>query len=75
MGKFNKPVRKGNIARNATIAGLATTIILSFTALAAWLTSVIHCISNEKYILLIADILLGPIGVIHGVGLWLGVNW
>ena len=52
-----------------------TALIFSLTAIGAWLTSIIHCISNEKYILLIADVLFGPIGVIHGVGLWLGANW
>lgn len=42
---------------------------------AAWLTHVIVCLLQAKYLLLIAGAIIFPVGIIHGFGLWLGVNW
>jgi hypothetical protein len=39
---------------------------------AAWLTSVVFCASNGPRPLLIADAAFWPVGVVHGIGLWLG---
>jgi hypothetical protein len=41
-------------------------------AYAAWLTSVVSCASNGHRPLLIADAAFFPVGVVHGIGLWLG---
>lgn len=42
---------------------------------AAWLTHVIVCLLKAKYLLLIAGAIIFPVGIIHGFGLWFGVNW
>jgi hypothetical protein len=39
----------------------------------AWLTHVITTILREEWLLLIAGAVLAPVGVVHGVGIWLGV--
>lgn len=36
----------------------------------AWLTSVITCIKNDWWTLLLMDFLLFPVGVIHGIDVW-----
>ncbi len=41
----------------------------------AWLTHIVHCLIEAKYLLLIAGAFMAPVGVIHGVGLWFGVTW
>jgi len=38
----------------------------------AWGTHIAYSIMVEKYLLLIAGAILPPIGMIHGVGIWLG---
>ena len=43
--------------------------------LAAWVTHIIHCLIAAKYILLLVGALVAPVGVIHGIGLWFGVQW
>lgn len=48
---------------------------LFLVALAGWFTHIIHCLLAAKYLLLIAGAFIAPVGVIHGVGLWFGVNW
>jgi hypothetical protein len=48
-------------------------IYLIFTI--AWLTHVIHCLIAAKYLLLIVGAIVFPVGVIHGMGLWFGVQW
>lgn len=50
-------------------------IILIFMPMAAWLTHVIVCLLQAKYLLLIAGAIIFPVGIIHGFGLWFGVNW
>ena len=51
---------------------LFTTLILT---VAGWITHIINCLITGKYILLIAGGIVVPVGVIHGWGLWLGINW
>ena len=41
----------------------------------AWFTHIIHCLVHAKYLLLIAGGFIFPVGVIHGIGIWFGVNW
>lgn len=53
-------------------AFLAMMSILS-VPIAAWLTHIVYSIMVEKYLLLIAGAILPPIGMIHGVGVWLGL--
>lgn len=50
-----------------------TMIALSWVMIAAWATHVITCIKSESWLFLIAGAIAFPIGVIHGIGIWLGV--
>ena len=42
---------------------------------AAWCTHIIACLIQAKYLLLIAGAFVFPVGIIHGVGLWVGLGW
>lgn len=50
-------------------------LIFWVLTVAAWLTHVIHCLIEAKYLLLVAGAFIAPVGVIHGVGLWFGISW
>lgn len=39
---------------------------------AGWITHIVICLQNEKYVLLVAGALAAPIGIIHGIGHWFG---
>lgn len=47
--------------------------VVSVLAFAGWLTHVIHTITNQEWLMLIAGAILVPIGIIHGWGIWLGL--
>ena len=47
-------------------------VALPITCLAAWLTHITTCLANEAYVLLLVGAIAFPIGIIHGIGLWLG---
>jgi hypothetical protein len=49
--------------------------VVVFGMIAAWFTHVIHCLMFGKYLLLIAGGFIFPVGIIHGLGIWLGVSW
>ena len=55
--------------------GVLSVLTLAITIAAAWITHIIHCLLAAKYFLLIAGALIAPVGVIHGIGLWFGVQW
>jgi hypothetical protein len=46
-----------------------------FSMICAWGTHVIACLISAKYLLLIAGAFIFPVGIIHGCGLWFGVQW
>lgn len=54
------------------IASVLFNLALGFIGLAAWFKHVIFCLSVGKWGLLLVGGLFFPIGVIHGIGLWLG---
>ena len=43
--------------------------------LAAWITHIVTCLIQAKYLLLIAGAFIAPVGVIHGIGIWFGASW
>ena len=53
--------------------GALLTLITWLTLAAAWVTHVIICIKTASWILLLFGAFVFPIGIIHGVGYWLGV--
>ena len=50
-------------------------LVFFIFVIGGWFTHIIHCLIAAKYLLLIAGAFIFPVGVIHGVGLWFGVNW
>jgi hypothetical protein len=52
-----------------TAVVLIGTFLLTYSA---WLTSIVFCAANGRRPLLIASATVFPIGVVHGVGVWLG---
>lgn len=54
-----------------TVAGLIALAVIVI-AVAAWLTHIVHCLSEEAWGFLIAGAIMFPIAIIHGVGLWFG---
>lgn len=55
------------------IGVFASIALIAITTIAAWTTSVIICIKTASWLLLAAVVLVFPIGVAHGIGVWLGV--
>jgi hypothetical protein len=47
-------------------------LLLAAFCYSAWLTSIVFCATSECRALLIASALFFPIGIVHGVGVWLG---
>ena len=47
--------------------------LLYFAIIGAWITSIITCIKTDAWALLFAVIFVPPVGIIHGVGVWIGV--
>jgi hypothetical protein len=47
-------------------------IIMALVPLAAWLTHVITCFSDERWGFLIAGALFFPVAIVHGFGIWFG---
>lgn len=41
----------------------------------SWITHIVHCLIHAKYLLLIAGAFVFPVGMIHGGGIILGVDW
>jgi hypothetical protein len=39
----------------------------------SWLTHIVVCIQQAKYILLLVGAFVFPVGCIHGTGVWLGI--
>jgi hypothetical protein len=52
-----------------SIISLAALIIVT---MGAWATHVIVCIKASAWLFLIAGALFVPVGVIHGLGVWVG---
>lgn len=55
------------------LAAVVGYIGLLLLCLAAWATHVIVCIKTSSWLFLIAGAIAAPVGIIHGIGIWLGV--
>lgn len=49
-----------------------TGIAIALASVAAWLTHLIVCFSEEKWGFLIGGAIFFPVAIIHGVGRWFG---
>jgi hypothetical protein len=50
-------------------------ILFVIILVGSWLTHIITCLIQAKYLLLVAGAFIAPVGVIHGIGIWFGVSW
>jgi hypothetical protein len=57
----------------ATVGLLLAVLSLLLGSAAAWITHVIVCIKASAWVLLAFGCIVAPVGVIHGIGVWLGV--
>lgn len=48
-------------------------IAMWLIGLAAWATHIIVCIKAGAWLLLLAGAIAFPVGVVHGVGVWVGI--
>lgn len=55
------------------VVAVLTLIAVWLSAAAAWITHVVVCIKASAWILLAFGCIVAPVGVVHGVGVWLGV--
>ena len=48
-------------------------ILLALVWFAAWITHIVTCILAHEWLFMIIGAFIAPIGVVHGVMIWLGV--
>lgn len=53
--------------------GCLGVILVAILPFLAWCTHIYSCFTKDQWGFLIAGILAFPIGIIHGVGIWLGL--
>jgi len=41
------------------------------STIVAWITAIIHTVKNDMIAMLIVDLMIPPVGVIHGFIIWL----
>lgn len=63
MGRRAEPMELG------TVLAFASSWLFVYSA---WLTSIVFCSANGLRPLMIASATFFPIGVVHGIGVWLG---
>jgi len=51
------------------LAGLSV-LCIWVGGLAAWITAIIHTAKNDMIAMLIIDLIIPPVGVVHGVIIW-----
>ena len=58
------------LAGGCGVAGIGA-LSLYVGVVAAWATAVAHTIKTEQYIWLLVDVIIPPVGVVHGICIWL----
>ncbi|WP_247750173.1 hypothetical protein [Rhizobium sp. 16-449-1b] len=61
------------LAVGAGILIVLAWILVIIASIAAWITHVIVCIKASAWVLLAFGCIVAPVGVVHGVGVWLGI--
>lgn len=59
--------------RQASMSGCCIPASFFLIGFFAWLTHIVTCFKDESYLLLIAGAIAFPIGIIHGVLVWIGL--
>lgn len=57
----------------AVVSLVIAWLTLLLGSAAAWITHVVVCIKASAWILLLFGCIVAPVGVVHGIGVWLGV--
>lgn len=56
-----------------TLFSICSAVLLVITALSAMVTHIIVCIKTSAWILMLFGLFFAPVGIIHGIGIWLGI--
>lgn len=48
-------------------------LVIFILGISSWLTHIVNCIINNKILLLLVGALVFPIGMLHGILIWLGI--
>lgn len=48
-------------------------ILTLIISVLAWVTHVVVCIKTASWLFLIAGAIFAPVGVVHGIGVWLHI--
>ena len=54
---------------------IALFVAMVILTLGSWITHVVYTISAGAWLLLIAGAIVPPVGMIHGIMIWLGQPW
>lgn len=71
IGRSEAP-RRYRMSGPMTFTTAAVLFLTGLFSYAAWLTSIVFCAANGLRPLLIATAVFFPVGIVHGVGVWLG---
>lgn len=55
--------------------GFLAIFTIIITLIATYITHIINTLMTGKYILLLIGVIVPPIGMLHGLGLWFGIAW
>lgn len=60
--------------KDFTIAVTASAALIGawFVSLCAWITAIVTTVQTSNIAMLIVDLLIPPVGVIHGLMIWFG---
>lgn len=50
-----------------------TYFLLRVAMFLAWITNLIDAIDREYWVLLLTSVILFPVGIVRGIGIWFGV--
>jgi len=56
---------------NDTLSGFSN-FVITFAILGAYITGIVHSAMTSNVVMLILDLVIPPVGIIHGVGIWFG---
>ena len=49
-----------------------TSLLISIAVIGAYITGIVHSAMTSNVVMLILDLVIPPVGIIHGVGIWFG---
>jgi hypothetical protein len=58
--------------RGDATVGLILMFIFVF-CLAGYLTHIVDCLMHQLYVLLLVGVVVFPLGIFHGIGVWFGL--